>query len=163
MTLRICAFAKLIKEDARSNGNVERICRFANRNRHTFVAFKNTYPFVDFPLRCRALSMPLSRMKALALLGQCQGDEIWSVAVCRQAGVPSDWIEELAEAFESGFRSDSQTIYYEGQVVNQYHGISDRDLAYKLAEFLGVDTAGATVGALGRVAEVTALKEAVDE
>ena len=109
------------------------------------------------------LTMALSRMKALVLLGQCRGDEIWPVAVCRQAGVPAGWIEELAEAFESGFRSDSQTIYYEGNVVNQYHGVSDRDLAYKLAEYLGVDTDRATVGALGRVAEVMALKEAIDE
>ena len=107
--------------------------------------------------------MTLTRMKALVLLGECVGDEIWPVDICRQKGIPSVWIEELAEAFESGFRSDSQTIYYEGQVVNQYHGVSDRDLAYKLAEYLGVDTQRATVGALGRIAEVTALKEAVDE
>ena len=107
--------------------------------------------------------MTLSRMKALVLLGECRGDEIWPLDLCHQKGVPDAWIDELVDTFESGFRRDSQTIYYEGKVVNHYHGISDRDLAYKLAEFLGVETERATLGALGRVAEVRALKEAIDE
>ncbi len=102
-------------------------------------------------------------MKALVLLGECIGDEIWPVGMCQGKGVPQAWIDELSDAFESGFRSDRQTIYYEGKQVHQYHGVSDRDLAYKLAEFLGVDTARATVSSLGRIAEVRALKEAIDE
>ena len=107
--------------------------------------------------------MALSRMRALALLSECIGDEIWPIELCEEKGVPQDWIMELANAFESGFRSDRQTIYYEGKVVNQYHGVSDRDLAFKLAEFLGVDTSQATQSSLGRNAEVQSLKEAVDE
>lgn len=107
--------------------------------------------------------MQLTEMKALALLDECVGDEIWPIELCRQKGIPEQWIETLADAFESGFRSDQQTIYYEGKKVNQYHGVSDCDIAYRLAEFLGVDTSRATVGALGRLAEVRALKEAIDE
>ena len=105
----------------------------------------------------------LSRMKALSLLAACRGDEIWPVDHCRERGIPDAWIEELADCYESGFRLESQTIYYEGEVVNQYHGVTDCDLAYKLAEFLGVDTQRATSSALGRIAEVNALKEAIDE
>ena len=106
--------------------------------------------------------MTLTRMKALVLLGECIGDEIWPIELCERKGLPRDWIDELSNAFESGFRTDRQTIYYEGKVVNQYHGVSDRDLAYKLAEFLGVDTSRAK-NSLGRIAEVQSLKEAVDE
>ncbi len=105
----------------------------------------------------------LTRLKALSLLAECRGDEIWPVKHCRQRGIPEEWIEELSECYESGFRRDSQTIYYEEKIVNQYHGVADRDLAYKLAEFLGVDTQRATSSALGRIAEVNALKEAIDE
>jgi hypothetical protein len=97
------------------------------------------------------------------LLDECQGDEIWPVELCRQKGIPETWILELQECFESGFRRDCDTIYYEGQMTNQFHGIRDRDLAFRLAEFLGVDTARATVLALSAQAEVTALRESVDE
>ena len=102
-------------------------------------------------------------MKALSLLAACRGDEIWPVDHCREQGVPETWIEELADCYESGFRLNSQTIYYEEKAVSQYHGVTDRDLAYKLSEFLGVDTQRATRSALGRIAEVNALKEAIDE
>jgi hypothetical protein len=105
----------------------------------------------------------LARYKARMLLSQCRGDEIWSVALCRQQGVPEAWIEELADCFESGFRSDRQVIYHDDQMVNQYHGVRDLDLAYRLAEFLGVDSGPATALAFGPVAEVRALQEAVDE
>ena len=97
------------------------------------------------------------------MLSECTGDEIWSVAYCEQRGVPKSWIEELADCLESGFRFDRETIYENNQVVNQYHGVTDRDLAYKLAEFLGVDAQRVTTSALGRIAEVNALKEAIDE
>ena len=104
----------------------------------------------------------LSRLKARMLLTQCQGDEIWSIALCREQGVPEAWIEELVNCFESGFRSDRETIYYENKVTNQYEGVRDLDLAYKLAEFLGVGRQVASM-ALGSVAEVRALQEAVEE
>ena len=79
--------------------------------------------------------MLLNQIKALALLTECRGDEIWSVAYCEEAGVPQPWIEQLSDAFESGFKFDRDTIYVEGEVVNQYYGVSDRDIAFKLAEF----------------------------
>lgn len=105
----------------------------------------------------------LSRLKARMLLSECRGDEIWAPDTCRQKGIPEVWVEELADTYESGFHSDRQTIYEEGAVTNQYHGVRDLHLAHKLAEFLGVDSARVTEFALGREAEVRALQEAVDE
>lgn len=97
------------------------------------------------------------------LLSECVGDEIWSLQTCREKGIPEGWIEEMADTFESGFHSDRETIYEQGRVTNQYHGVRDLHLAYKLAEFLGVDSHRATELTLGREAEVRALQEAVDE
>lgn len=105
----------------------------------------------------------LTRLKARVLLAACQGNEIWSPDTCLEHGVPPAWIEELSDTFESGFNQDQQTIYIGDQVTNQYHGVRDVDLAYKLAEFLGVDTASVTELVLGSFAEVQALQEAVDE
>ena len=105
----------------------------------------------------------MNRLKALALLSECTGRDIWSVAYCRERQVPEAWIAELTDCFESGFRSDRQTIYHEEQVVNQYEGIHDRDLACKLADSVGVDVQRAIATALGPEAEVRALQEAVDE
>ena len=105
----------------------------------------------------------LTRLKARMLLDECVGDEIWSADLCRQKQIPGDWIDEMADCYESGFRTDRETIYHEARHVNQYHGIRDRDLAFKLAEFLGVETQRATELALGLRAEVAALKEAADE
>ena len=105
----------------------------------------------------------LSRVKARMLLAECRGNEIWSRQLCRQKGVPSVWIDELADCFESGFRSDRETIYYQDNITNQYEGVRDLDLAHKLAEFLGVDASRVTALAFDREAEVQALQEAVDE
>ena len=105
----------------------------------------------------------LSRLKARMLLSQCRGNEIWSIRTCRDQGVPEAWIEELSDTFESGFQTDRHTIYEQGQVTNQYHGVRDLDLAHKLAEFLGVDAKRVTELAIGREAEVRELQEAVDE
>ena len=105
----------------------------------------------------------LSRIKARMLLSECRGDEIWSAATCREQGVPESWIEELSEAYESGFRSDRETIYEDGHVTNQYHGVHDLRLAHRLADFLGVDTKRVTELAFSRESEVRALQEAVDE
>ena len=91
------------------------------------------------------------------------GNEIWSLELCREKGVPRAWIEELVDTFESGFRHDHQTIYQQGQVTNQYRGVRDRDLAMRLAEFLGVAADSVTALALGPLAEVRALQEAVEE
>ena len=105
----------------------------------------------------------MNRIKALALLSECTGRDIWSLEYCRERRVPEEWIAELTDCFESGFRSDRQTIYHEERVVNQYEGIHDRDLAMKLAAVIGVDVQGAIATALGPEAEVRAVKEAVDE
>ena len=106
---------------------------------------------------------PFSEATALHLLNLCRGDAIWSPEYCREKGVPSIWIDELSDCFESGFQSDRQTIYVEGQLTNQYFGIKDRDLAFKLAEYLGVDTVRAASCAFGPLAEVRALQESVEE
>lgn len=105
----------------------------------------------------------LTRLKARILLSACRGNEIWSPETCRQQGVPEVWIEELADTFESGFQSDQQTIYVGDRVTNQYHGVRDLDIAYRLAGFLDIDVVRATGLALGPIAEVRALQEAADE
>ncbi len=105
----------------------------------------------------------ISRLKALNLLAECQGDEIWPVELCRNKGVPETWIDELVDCFESGFNSDHETVYYQNEVVNQYHGICDLDLAYKIAELFAIDTEQVTSLAIGRRAQVTAIKEAIEE
>ena len=107
--------------------------------------------------------MPLNETTAQFLLLKCIGDEIWNEETCRNNGVPESWIEELAENFESGFNTDKNTIYVDGQMVNQYRGVLDLHLAYKLAEFLGIDWQRATASALGRRAEVEAIKAELDE
>lgn len=105
--------------------------------------------------------MRLPRHRALALLSECTGDDIWSVNHCRERGVPERWIEELSDAFESSFRTDSQTIYVENEPTNQYHGVRDVDLAIRLAESMGLDVDRVTATALGRRGIVQAIKEAV--
>ncbi len=97
------------------------------------------------------------------LLMKCTGDEIWSVELCRESGVPEIWIEELKRCYESGFDTDRNTIYVDEQLTNQYYGVLDLHLAYKLAEFLGVDWESETRFVLGRRAEVRAVQEAVEE
>ncbi len=94
---------------------------------------------------------------------KCVGDEIWSVETCRAEGVPEIWIDELRNTFESGFDSDRNAIYVADNLTNQYHGVLDLHLSYKLAEFLGIDWQRATQTALGRRAEVKALQEAFEE
>ncbi len=103
----------------------------------------------------------IPRHRALALLSQCTGDEIWNADTCRQAGVPESWFEELADTFESGFANDSQTIYVREGVTNQYHGVRDLDLALRLASLMGIDVDRVTATALGRRGIVAAIKEAV--
>ena len=103
------------------------------------------------------------RLKARMLLSECTGRDIWPVDLCRQKEVPETWIEELADCFESGFRFDRETIYQERQIVNQFHGVHDLPLAFRLGEFLGVDTQRVTALALAPESQVRAIQEAVDE
>jgi hypothetical protein len=105
----------------------------------------------------------LNRLKALTLLSECTGDDIWSVEHCRLRGIPEAWIDELSDCYESGFRSHSQTIFYENRLVNQYHGIRDVDLAIKLGEHLGVDVQELLAHAASRARLVSAIREAILE
>jgi hypothetical protein len=111
----------------------------------------------------RNAAMPISRDRALALLSHCRGDEIWSVEHCRQQGVPEPWIEELADAYESGYRSDHETIYVADRATNQYHGIRDLDLAMRLGQAMGLQVERLTASVVGRRAMVEAIKQAIME
>ena len=108
-------------------------------------------------------TLNLTPITAQLLLLKCHGDEIWDLESCRVAGVPESWIDELTDTFESGFDSDRNTIYHQNQMVNHFHGVLDLHLAYKLAEFLGIDWQHATAAAIGRRAEVDAIKAELDE
>jgi hypothetical protein len=105
----------------------------------------------------------LHRMLALSMLSECTGDDLWSIEYCRQRGVPEAWIDELLDGFESNFAVDSRTIYVDDQRVNQYEGIRDVDLACKLGEFLGVDTANLLARHFSRKQFVEAIREAIEE
>ena len=105
--------------------------------------------------------MNIRRDRALLLLSQCRGDEIWSVQHCLEQGVPPVLIEKLADAFESGYRSDSQTIYQNGEMTNQYHGVRDLDLAIELANTLGINTASLGLEWKDKCSAVQAIKDAV--
>ncbi|MCC9658330.1 hypothetical protein [Rhodopirellula halodulae] len=105
---------------------------------------------------------------ALSLLDECHGDDLWSVEHCRLRRVPEDWIEELADAFESSYRYRDQTISVPDpnlgrRVVNQYHGVRDVDLALKLGRQLGVDVDSIQAISFTRQALVRNIKEAVFE
>ncbi len=101
------------------------------------------------------------RHRLLALLAECTGDDIWSVPHCRERRVPEAWIEELADAHESGFRSNRQTIYTDRGVTNQYHGIRDVDLAIRLARSLGITVDRSAIDRFGRTRLVQEIKDAV--
>ncbi len=105
----------------------------------------------------------LPRHRALALLDQCTGEHVWSPEHCAQRGVPAAWVEELADAHESGFRTDSQTLYTDQGVTNQYYGVHDLRLALRLGAALGVDIDRITARHIGRRAIVSAIKAAVSD
>ncbi len=105
--------------------------------------------------------MNLSRARALAILSKCFGNEIWSIETCLSEGVPQDWIEDLADAFESGFQFDRQTIYVGDSATNQYHGVRDIDLAIRLGKVLGINVDRATDTNFRCRAIVQSIKDAV--
>lgn len=105
----------------------------------------------------------LSRLKALTLLSECTGDDIWSVEHCRLRGLPEVWIDELSDCYESGFQQLSQTIFVGDAPVNQYYGLKDVDIAIKLGEYLGIDVESLRITASSRVRLVTAIQEAIEE
>lgn len=105
----------------------------------------------------------MNRDLALELLYECTGDDLWSRDYCQRRGVPESWIEELADAFESGFRSDSEVIYVGDRRVLQYDGVRDVDLAIRLGEFLGVDTSAVLATHLTRQGVVQAIRETLED
>ena len=105
----------------------------------------------------------ISRSHALSLLSLCDGDEIWSLEYCRQNRVPESWITELADAYESGFDSDRNTIYYADKRLNQYEGVLAVDLALKLAKVLGVSTNRILGASRDREAIVREIREKLEE
>lgn len=107
--------------------------------------------------------MSFHRLHALQLLVECTGDDIWSLEHCRLRGLPAAWIEELGDAFESGFDRPSDTIYVGENVVNHYQGLRDVDIARKLGEFLGVDVAMLESRSVSRRHLVQAIREAVED
>lgn len=102
-------------------------------------------------------------LKALMLLQECTGVDIWPVDHCRSRGIPEAWIEELADAFESGFDRDVETIYFQDRPVNQFHGILDFDLAIRLGQQLGLDVARVTAHTRSPRDTVRAIQEAAEE
>ncbi len=105
----------------------------------------------------------MNRLHALELLYECTGDDLWSREYCLQRGVPESWIEELVDAFESGYRSESQMIYVGNRRVNQYEGVRDLDLAIRIGEYLGVDTSSIVASHLTRASIVRAIREHIED
>lgn len=107
--------------------------------------------------------MPFDSVAAQMILLKCTGDQIWDAEECRKSGIPQQWIDELLDRYESGFDSDRNTIYHQGKMVNQFEGVSDLHIAYKLAEYLGIDWERATAACISRSAQVDAIKAELDE
>jgi len=105
----------------------------------------------------------IARPKALDLLSECTGETIWPVDHCRRRGVPESWIEELADALESNFDRDRDTIYVDERRTNQFHGVRDADLVRKLATELRVDVDRIDAQSLSRSDFVRRVKAAVFE
>lgn len=105
---------------------------------------------------------------AFSLLDECTGDDLWSIEHCQARGVPQDWVDEMADAYETSYRISSQTIYVSDErtgrrIVNQYYGVRDVDLAKRIALELGLDVVQIEAVALSRQAIVRMIKEAVME
>ncbi|GIW98239.1 MAG: hypothetical protein KatS3mg111_1572 [Pirellulaceae bacterium] len=105
----------------------------------------------------------MDRLRALDLLSECTGDHIWSVEYCRRRGVPEAWIAALADAFESNYFEDEQTIYIGNMATNQYHGVRDVDLAMRIGELWGVDVDRLAAVSFSRAALVEAIRQAIEE
>lgn len=105
----------------------------------------------------------LGRLKAIQLLDECTGDDIWSIEHCQLRGIPEAWVDELVDSFESGFDHDLQTIYVDDRVTNQYRGVRDVDLAIKLGETLGIDVAPLQASSPSRAHLVRTIQELVEE
>ncbi|MCR9292612.1 MAG: hypothetical protein NXI32_07830 [bacterium] len=107
--------------------------------------------------------MPFDRLKALSLLSECTGDDIWSLEYCHSRGVPRMWVDDLRDCFESNPQRESESIFLQESPINQYEGLRDVDLACKLGEFLGIDVQPLAAFSLSRADLVRRIQEAVDE
>lgn len=105
----------------------------------------------------------MRRIDALMLLSECSGDDIWSVEHCRLRRIPNDWIDEMSDGFESGFDTDLNTIYVGDQVVNQYEGIHDFDLAVRIGEHIGIDVRSLVGRASSRRELVRLIQDTIEE
>lgn len=103
------------------------------------------------------------RYSAELLLTRCRGDEVWSLEHARGMGVPESWIGELSDCYESGFDSNQNTLYTDSGLANQYHGVADLEVAYRAAEYLGIDTERIRCLPLSRCGQVELLKAELDE
>ncbi len=105
----------------------------------------------------------MNRWLALDLLSECTGDDLWSISYCQHRKVPDVWIDELRDAFESNPSKNTETIFVGRELVSQYEGVRDIDLALKLGEYLGIDVNKITSTSLNRRSMVRAIREAVEE
>jgi hypothetical protein len=71
--------------------------------------------------------------------------------------------DELRNGYESGFADPTQTIYYDGRVVNQFEGVLAVDIAVRVAATLGVDMTRIAGHHLSREGIVRAIREQVEE
>jgi hypothetical protein len=97
------------------------------------------------------------------LLSECTGDDIWSLEYCRKSRIPSDWIDELQDAYESGFSYPHQVIFYRNEMVHQFEGIRDVDLACKIGQMLRVDVSRIVQHQSSRAGVVRAIREAIED
>jgi hypothetical protein len=108
-------------------------------------------PLPKLPLHSSRINPMFDRYSAELLLTRCRGDEVWSLDHAREMGVPESWISELSDCYESGFDSNQNTLYTDSGLVNQYHGIADLNVAYRAAEYLGINTEHSRRGSSSRL------------
>lgn len=107
--------------------------------------------------------MSINRSHLLLLLSECTGDDIWSIEYCHQRRVPDAWIAECADAYESGFDRNSNTIYYRDRIVNQFEGVRDVDIACLIGRAMGIDVRRLMESTLGRADLVRKIRETIEE
>jgi hypothetical protein len=105
----------------------------------------------------------MNRNHALLLLSECTGDDIWSVEYCMQRSVPQAWIRKLQDAYESGFNCLDSQIFFKGQVVNQFEGVRDVDLACLIAQRLNLNVQRIVQRHSTRAGIVRAIREELEE
>jgi hypothetical protein len=105
----------------------------------------------------------MNRNHALLLLCECTGDDIWSVEYCLQRSVPEAWVRKLQDAYESGFDCLDSQIFFRGQVVNQFEGVRDVDLACMIAQWLKLDVQRIVQHYSTRAGVVRAIREELEE